>query len=713
MTTYTFTGAVAYDRPGSSWRTAAGLRSVSVTDPATGLLPTNLVQGGVAVTWLTADANSRYSFECDVPGVVVDFGAGAEALYANEVPGLAIAAGVVNDSAIATIVGNPASATSVSLGSTYDRKRVFNVKTYGATGDGVTDDTAAIVAAMTAAHNSTAWNTPIAVVWFPFGTFLTDPINFDGYQVTPLGEGPQSTTIKAKPTNADYLMTFPSGWLGKGVQNLWRTSIGGFRLQGSGAVASTAFIPGPTAQALNGGMRIDVSSVYLHDVMIRETGGPCLYLANAQLSWYSNVILNRPIGADTNAVPYLYSVGYTNQSVFEDMLFQAGSSDGNDGPAVVWIDQDAAYGSINQAHWQDIHFEYMKTPPGGAIWDTRSSTTTYADSKYEDCTGGAGSSYMIFRGTGASGGQGAGNLVTGFIPGALGGYARGILLQQSGNAVDGVGTSTNHVEFAAGVNYNTASIKGVPIGATAVVDNSGTTTNVIVNPASYASVARTNLTINPNMETNITNWTAAGGAAPATITQDTTIFHSGAASLKAVCSGALVYQGVISTPSVMATLVVGATYTVSAWVYSTVAGNVRVGLTSTTPAVLQTAVLANTWTRVSYTGVCNSASLPQVLIDSGNVARATTLYIDDVLVERANSVGAYFAGSTAQTLTAAHLWTGVVGGSTSREIAPVSTAAAITTPTAPSAAYVQAEAAAAKTAIDAILATLKANGLSA
>ena len=100
MTTYTFTGAVAYDRLGSSWRTAAGLRSVSVTDPATGLLPTNLMQAGVAVSWLTADANSRYSFTCDVPGVVVDFGAGAEALYANEVPGMAIAAGGATNTAI-------------------------------------------------------------------------------------------------------------------------------------------------------------------------------------------------------------------------------------------------------------------------------------------------------------------------------------------------------------------------------------------------------------------------------------------------------------------------------------------------------------------------------------------------------------------------------------------------------------------------------------
>lgn len=40
--TYRFTGAVAYDRLGTSVRLAGGVRSVSVTDPTTGLLPTNL-----------------------------------------------------------------------------------------------------------------------------------------------------------------------------------------------------------------------------------------------------------------------------------------------------------------------------------------------------------------------------------------------------------------------------------------------------------------------------------------------------------------------------------------------------------------------------------------------------------------------------------------------------------------------------------------------
>jgi hypothetical protein len=101
VTTYTYSATVVWDRLGTSVRFAGGIRSVSVTDPATGLVPANLQQNGVAVLWLTADAHGRCDgFTCDVPGVVVDFGAGAEALYANEVPGLAIAAGAVNGAAI-------------------------------------------------------------------------------------------------------------------------------------------------------------------------------------------------------------------------------------------------------------------------------------------------------------------------------------------------------------------------------------------------------------------------------------------------------------------------------------------------------------------------------------------------------------------------------------------------------------------------------------
>jgi hypothetical protein len=138
LTTYTFTGAVAYDRLGSSWRTAVGLRSVSVTDPATGLLPANLTQGGLAVTWLTADANSRYSFTCDVPGVVVDFGAGAEALYANEVPGLAIAAGGATTTAIDAHLGGDATGLVATVALKLDATVASS--TYVAADQDVVDD---------------------------------------------------------------------------------------------------------------------------------------------------------------------------------------------------------------------------------------------------------------------------------------------------------------------------------------------------------------------------------------------------------------------------------------------------------------------------------------------------------------------------------------------------------------------------------------------
>ena len=234
MTTYTFTGAVAYDRLGSSWRTAAGLRSVSVTDPATGLLPANLIQGGVAVTWLTADANSRYSFTCDVPGVVVDFGAGAEALYANEVPGLAIAAGAPNVTrwsgpgttyALGQQVVSPNSdvvkanvahtsaaayATDVAkwdLSTTY----VAGVmpEKYGAVGDGVTDDTTALASALAAGT---------VVLLDPAKTYLTTQVSIPAGKTLRSMNGGRATIKAAAGIACPVVLVEGSGSTLEGVR---------------------------------------------------------------------------------------------------------------------------------------------------------------------------------------------------------------------------------------------------------------------------------------------------------------------------------------------------------------------------------------------------------------------------------------------------------------------------------------------------------------
>ena len=67
----------------------------------------------------------------------------------------------------------------------------FNVKDYGATGNGATDDTTAIQAALTAANGTGG------VVYLPAGTYMTTGISLNGIQyVTLQGAGARASTIK-------------------------------------------------------------------------------------------------------------------------------------------------------------------------------------------------------------------------------------------------------------------------------------------------------------------------------------------------------------------------------------------------------------------------------------------------------------------------------------------------------------------------------------
>jgi hypothetical protein len=82
-------------------------------------------------------------------------------------------------------------------------QQYFNVRDYGATGDGVTDDTAAIQAAHNAARQAPGRGT----VYFPGGVYVTDTITWNP-TATPaystvnwVGEGPRNTTIRKKTGN--------------------------------------------------------------------------------------------------------------------------------------------------------------------------------------------------------------------------------------------------------------------------------------------------------------------------------------------------------------------------------------------------------------------------------------------------------------------------------------------------------------------------------
>ena len=78
---------------------------------------------------------------------------------------------------------------------------VYDVKDYGATGNGSTDDTAAVQAALTAA------GTTGGVVFFPPGTYFCDPV-YAPIKVSVKGAGPYASIIKRRPattTNPDSI----------------------------------------------------------------------------------------------------------------------------------------------------------------------------------------------------------------------------------------------------------------------------------------------------------------------------------------------------------------------------------------------------------------------------------------------------------------------------------------------------------------------------
>lgn len=84
----------------------------------------------------------------------------------------------------------------------------LNVKDYGAIGDGVADDTAAIQAALTAAE-STIFNADVGrgkTVFFPTGLYkITSTLNLGASHCTLLGEGPRSSSIVYEPATGTAL----------------------------------------------------------------------------------------------------------------------------------------------------------------------------------------------------------------------------------------------------------------------------------------------------------------------------------------------------------------------------------------------------------------------------------------------------------------------------------------------------------------------------
>ena len=182
---------LVWDNLGGSVRVDSGGQA-TVTDPPTGN-PLPVVQNGQTVTTVTADRNGRVSFVAQQGQVKLTSG-GLSSTYTSAE---ASASGAANAAAAQTAQAAAESARDQAINATSSKvdkdSLVINVKDYGATGDGTTDDTTAIQNAVTKAKSVAR------VLYFPKGTYLFSS-TITGYGLI-AGDGRGITTLKYTGTS--------------------------------------------------------------------------------------------------------------------------------------------------------------------------------------------------------------------------------------------------------------------------------------------------------------------------------------------------------------------------------------------------------------------------------------------------------------------------------------------------------------------------------
>jgi hypothetical protein len=184
---------------------------------------------------------------------------------------------------------------------------------------------------------------------------------------------------------------------------------------------------------------------------------------------------------------------------------------------------------------------------------------------------------------------------------------------------------------------------------------------------------RTNLCLNPSIESNNTNWTGTRTSARSyknTYSIVGTTFNQwNSLPPNAPETG----YGVLFTDTAT-TWVKNTTYTFSAWAYSTVAQDVSIvaGFKRTTSPTsinsgFQTiSIAANTWTRLSASATPGANSMGAYLQVTTNAA---TLYVDAALIEASPYLGEYFDGTAkpadTSLITYTTTWNGTAFNSTS------------------------------------------------
>jgi hypothetical protein len=202
--------------------------------------------------------------------------------------------------------------------------------------------------------------------------------------------------------------------------------------------------------------------------------------------------------------------------------------------------------------------------------------------------------------------------------------------------------------------------------------------------SSYSSSApasrttRTNLVTNPSFEVDTTGWAGNGVA---TLSRDTSLAQFGASSVK-VTLGNASFNGLAGTYFIPVEF--GKTYALSLYAYIAFGKPdglhyLTVGLSSNGTSVNQaysdtsvTLAAGAGWTRLSRTFSPESTTThAAIFFTRPGAAAGAEIYLDGVLFEQSSTVGAYFDGTTYQTIPEAYpssiltAWTGTANASTS------------------------------------------------
>jgi len=196
--------------------------------------------------------------------------------------------------------------------------------------------------------------------------------------------------------------------------------------------------------------------------------------------------------------------------------------------------------------------------------------------------------------------------------------------------------TTNTIRLAAGASaandfFNNALVTitgGSGVGQVRFIsDYNGTTKDATV------SVNWTNLLTNnqASIETDTTGFAAMSGA---TISRDTTEHWNGTASLKVVCPGSVLYEGVYTTNIVVSPSTV---YTGSFWIKATAGKSLTIQLTD---GVIETHVsftASGIWERKEITHTVSASSTALALrCYTETSIQAVTFYLDGLQIEKSN-----------------------------------------------------------------------------